>query len=67
MVLKYVAGTDTDVQWFHRLQLLLTATLYAPILIFYVRRAYHIWEKSRVVLYVGYTMVITSFAMSIVA
>ena len=59
--------TRVDVQWFHRFQILLTATLYAPILIFYVRRAYHIWQRSRVVLYIGYALVATSFVMSIIA
>ena len=47
--------------------MLFNATLYAPILMFFVRRAYFIWDRQRVVLISGYTIVSASFVMAVIA
>ena len=55
------------VKWFFQLQMLFNSTLYAPILLFFVRKAYYIWDRKKTVLYAGYTLVGASFVMAIIA
>ena len=56
-----------DRQFFFKIQVLLNSLIYAPVLLFFLRRAYHIWDRRRAVLYVGYVIVGASFVMRMIA
>ena len=57
----------TDLQFYFEIQGILGGFVYAPVLLFFLRRTYYLWDRNRAVLYTGYAIIGASFVMQMVA